>query len=193
MSDAPPAEVAARRPAGTRWRDVLETAALALAIFLAVRLALQNFRVDGESMYPNLHNGEYILVDKISYHFESPQRGDIIVFRAVPALQPTKDFVKRVIGLPGDTVAVHGGGVYINGRRLHESYIVQPPDYTFGPSIVPPHDYFVLGDHRNDSYDSAKWTATPWLARRYIIGRAWIAYWPPPRFTLFRSPSYSGG
>src|SRR5579884_1177980 len=140
-------------------RELVETAILTLAIFLVVRVAVQNFKVEGLSMTPNLHNGEYILVNKIDYLLHAPQRGDIIVFRAVPAGQPDRDFIKRVIGLPGDTVAVHNGSVYINGHRLAESYIgpAYRPQYTWGPLKVPKNDYFVLGDNRNDSEDSHLW------------------------------------
>src|SRR5260370_38163553 len=98
-------------------RELLETAVLTVAIFLVVRVALQNFKVEGESMLPNLHNGEYILVNKIDYMLHSPGRGDIIGFNAVPAGAPDKDFIKRVIGLPGDTVEGENHAVYINGRR----------------------------------------------------------------------------
>lgn len=183
--------VPARRHASL-WREMLETAVLTVGIFLLVRGALQNFRVDGTSMVPTLHNQEYILVNKVDYLLESPRRGDIIVFRAVPALQPTRDFVKRIIGVPGDTVAVRGGRVYVNRHPLREPYISEAPNYVFGPRRVPKGDYFVLGDNRNDSYDSAKWTTTPWLARKYIIGKAWVAYWPPAEFTGFGTPSYTG-
>jgi signal peptidase I len=169
-------------------RELVQTAVLAALIFLGVRAALQNFRVEGESMFPTLHDSEYVLVDKIDYMFHSPARGDIIVFRAVPALQPDRDFIKRVIGLPGDIVSVHDGGVYINGHRLHEGYIGEPPSYTFAARRVPKDDYFVLGDHRNDSFDSAKWTTTPWLARKYIIGKAWLAYWPFTQFGFLSTP-----
>jgi signal peptidase I len=169
-------------------RELVQTAILAALIFLGVRVALQNFRVEGDSMLPTLKDSEYVLVDKLDYMFRSPERGDIVVFRAVPALQPDRDFIKRVIGLPGDVVAVHNGAVYINGRRLHEGYINEPPAYTFGPRRVPTGDYFVLGDHRNDSFDSAKWTTTPWLARKYIIGKAWIAYWPLSQFGFLSTP-----
>ena len=141
-------------------------------------------------MFPNLHNGEYILVNKLSYLLHAPQRGDIVVFQAVPALQPDRDFIKRIIAVPGDTVAVRGGSVYINGHRLPEPYIHQPADYTFVTRTVPKDDYFVLGDNRNNSYDSSKWTTTPWLNRKYIIGKAWIAYWPLHDLTLFHSVSY---
>jgi signal peptidase I len=172
-------------------REILETLILTIAIFFVVRIALQNFKVDGDSMLPNFHNGEFILVNKALYWFHGPSRGDVIVFQAVPARQPDRDFIKRVIGLPGETVAVHGGSVYIDGRRLREPYIQEPPDYVFSARKVPKNEYFVLGDHRNNSYDSSKWSATPWLDRKYIIGKALIVYWPPRDFNLFQSPSYT--
>src|SRR5947209_5868947 len=117
-------------------RELLETAVLTIAIFLVVRVALQNFKVEGESMLPNLHNGEYILVNKIDYMLHSPQRGDVIVFNATPAGQPDKDFIKRVIGLPGETVQVKNDADFINGKPLKESYIDQPPTYTFPKETV---------------------------------------------------------
>ncbi len=172
-------------------RELVETAVLTVAIFLLVRVAVQNFKVEGDSMLPNMHNGEYILVNKVDYYFESPSRGDIIVFKAVPAGQPYRDFIKRVIGLPGDVVKVRNQTVYINGHLLHEPYHHFPINYTFGPERVPKDDYFVLGDHRNDSYDSSKWP-TPWLPRSDIIGKAWIAYWPLDDARLIEAPSYKG-
>lgn len=187
-SPVPASEQSKRKP--SRWRELLETVVLTVAIFLAVRATLQNFRVEGDSMFPTLHNGEYILVDKVSYLLHSPRRGDIIVFHAVPALQPDRDFIKRIVAVPGDTVAVRNGSVYINGHRLPEPYIQQPADYTFAARHVPRDDYFVLGDNRNNSFDSSKWTTTPWLNRKYIIGKAWIAYWPLHDLTLFHGVSY---
>lgn len=177
----------------TSWvRELLETAVLTLAIFLVVRVALQNFRVEGSSMRPNLHNGEYILVNKIDYMLSSPHRGDVVVFRAVPAGEPDKDFIKRVIGLPGEVVAVKNHTVYINQHPLHETYIRNGyvETYTFGPQKVPPGDYFVLGDNRNDSFDSSRW-ASPWLPKGDIIGKAWISYWPPGDLSLFQTPSFA--
>jgi signal peptidase I len=163
-------------------RELLETAVLTVAIFLVVRIALQNFKVEGESMFPNLHNGEYILVNKVDYMIHSPQRGDIIVFKATNAGQPDKDFIKRVIGLPGETVEVKNNAVYINGTALKEPYEDQPPDYTFPKTTIPPNDYFVLGDNRNNSQDSHIWK---WLQRKYIIGKAWVSYWPPSELHIF--------
>jgi signal peptidase I len=177
---------------GSILRELLETAVLTIAIFLVVRVALQNFKVEGESMEPNLHNNEYILVNKVDYMLHSPQRGDVVVFRAVPAGQPDRDFIKRVIGLPGETVAVHNGYVFINGRRLIEPYInaQHRPLYTFPREKVPAGDYFVLGDNRNNSFDSSKWPST-WLPRSDIIGKAWVSYWPPADVSLFQTPSFA--
>ncbi|GAC1526771.1 MAG: signal peptidase I [Chloroflexota bacterium] len=172
-------------------RELIETAVLTLAIFLIVRVALQNFKVEGSSMMPNLHNGEYILVNKVDYLIHSPSRGDIVVFKAVPAGEPDKDFIKRIVALPGDTVAVRNRTVYINGRPLPESYIrpAYAERYTFAPQKVPRGDYFVLGDNRNDSFDSSRWS-TPFLARGDIIGKAWVAYWPPSDVNFFQTPSF---
>src|SRR6266700_1415772 len=125
-------------------RDIVETAVLTVAIFLMVRVALQNFRVEGESMYPNFHNGEYILVNKVDYLLHAPQRGDVIVFRAVPAGEPDRDFIKRVVGLPGETIAIRDNTVYINGNPLHDSYAREPMNYTFPAVKIPANDYFVL-------------------------------------------------
>lgn len=186
------AVVPASKPRSSVFRELLETAVLTLAIFLVVRVALQNFKVEGQSMDPNLHNNEYILVNKVDYLIHSPERGDVIVFRAIPAGQPDKDFIKRVIGLPGELVAVQNQTVYINGRPLHEPYIdaAHRPSYTFSAKRVPTGDYFVLGDNRNDSFDSSKWPST-WLPRTDIIGKAWVSYWPLADASVFRTPSFA--
>lgn len=177
------------KPKRSMLRELVETAILTIAIFLVVRVALQNFRVEGESMLPNLHNGEYILVNKVDYLLHAPQRGDVVVFDATPAGDPGKDFIKRVIGLPGERVAVRHNTVYINGTALHEPYSHYPSNYAFGPKVVPPNDYFVLGDHRNNSDDSHMWPAI-WLPRHDIIGKAWVAYWPPSEAQVLSTPTY---
>ena len=138
-----------------------------------MRLAVQNFRVEGFSMEPTLHTNEYLFVNKLAYVVGEPQRGDIVVLRF--PLDPRRDFVKRIIGLPGEEVEVRGGYVYINDRPLLEPYIKDRPAYHYGPARVPPNDYFVLGDNRNNSDDSHVWN---WLPREYLIGKAWVAYWP---------------
>jgi signal peptidase I len=142
-------------------------------------------------MDPTLHNDEFVLVDKAEYWFRAPRRGDVVVFRAVSADNPGRDFIKRIIAQPGDTVAIRGGHVYVNGQTLHESYILAPPTNSFALHRVPKNSYFVLGDNRNNSFDSSRWPRTPWLDRKYIIGRAWIAYWPANAITSLQIPRFS--
>jgi signal peptidase I len=137
-------------------------------------------------MEPTLHNHEYILVEKVSYWFRSPERGDIVVFR-YPG-DPSEDYIKRVIGLPGDHVVVHDGHVFVNGHQLTEPYIAAPPDYT-DDRVVAKGDLYVLGDNRDNSSDSHEWGLLP---RANIIGRAWVAYWPIPDLTFLHQPSYPG-
>ena len=170
-------------------REVVETIVLTLLIFLVVRLVVQNFRVDGFSMLPTVKNGDLVLVNKFDYMFESPQRGDIIVFHF--PLNPSEDFIKRVIGVPGDTVRIKGGvGVFVDGHLLKESYIPKsyqvalPSEsgYNMAAEKVPPNEYFVLGDNRNNSYDSHAWGFVP---RRNIIGKALVAYWPLNNIKFF--------
>src|SRR5437763_15713427 len=126
-------------------RDILETVLLTLVIFLAVRLAVQNFRVEGSSMEPTLHTNEYLLVNKVPYVVGQPQRGDIVVLRF--PLDTRRDFIKRIVGLPGEQVEVKGGSVYVNGQALVEPYILQPPAYIYPPTTMPPAQFFVLGDN----------------------------------------------
>jgi signal peptidase I len=114
-----------------------------------------------------------------------------VVFRAVPADNPGRDFVKRIIAQPGDSVAIRDGHVYVNGHTLHEAHILAPSTNTFALHRVPKNSYFVLGDNRNNSFDSSRWPRTPWLERKYIIGRAWIAYWPADEFTSLQVPRFS--
>jgi signal peptidase I len=126
-------------------------------------------------MLPLLKNHERIVVNKIAYHVESIQRGDIIVFRY--PLDPAESFIKRVIGLPGDWVNIKDGQVYVNGKRLSEPYVL--PAYldneSYSPVHVAPNHYYVLGDHRDFSNDSRKWGT---VARKNIYGKAVFAYWP---------------
>src|SRR5689334_21022281 len=162
---------------GLAW-ELLQTIVLTLAIFLGVRSIVQNFRVEGASMEPTLQTGQYLLISKISYFhvegtpfdhllpitakgstdylFGGPQRGDVVVFRA--PTQPDKDFIKRVIGLPGDTILVKNGTVFVNGEALDETYIHYPATYTYPfdgqPKQVPDGNFFVLGDNRPNSSDS---------------------------------------
>jgi signal peptidase I len=171
--------------------EVVEIAFVALVLFLGVRTGVSNFRVQGYSMFPSLHNHELVLVDKISYSFTSPHRGDVIVFH--PPGYPQRDYIKRVIGVPGDHVDIRNGGVYLNGRRLYEPYTgssyarnyrMSVIPYTPG-DLVPPGEYFVLGDNRRNSEDSHLWGLLP---RRNIIGRAILTYWPWQNIGILSDP-----
>ena len=160
-------------------REVIETIVLTILMFLVIRFAVQNFNIEGTSMEPSLHNQELILVDKWTYLFRPPARGDVIVFIAPP--QPSQDYIKRVIGLPGDTITINNTTVIVDGITLNESYVDpnnQGNIYDYKPIhnlVVPPNDYFVLGDNRRGSSDSRDWGFVP---RRNIIGRAALVYWP---------------
>ena len=160
-------------------REVVETVVLTVLLFIVISSAVQNYFVDGVSMEPNLHNTERILVDKWSYLFHPPQRGDIIVFAAPPA--PSEDYVKRIIALPGDIITIRNTTVIVDSDTLNETYISparQGNPFAFkqiNNVIVPPNDYFVLGDNRAESSDSRDWGFVP---RNNIVGRAVLVYWP---------------
>ena len=169
------------------FKTIVVSAVLALGIRTFVAEARY---IPSGSMLPTLQINDRLIIDKISYDFTSPQRGDIVVFNPTPTLQ-SQDFhdafIKRVIGLPGDKVAVKGKQVYVNDVPLTENYIEAPPDYQWGPVIVPPLSYLVLGDNRNNSYDSHYWGFVP---RNDIIGRAIFRFWPLNRIGEFDRPVY---
>ncbi len=160
-------------------REVIETLILTVLMFLIINTAVQNFDVDGMSMEPKLHNGERLMVDKASYMFHPPVRGDVVVFVAPP--QPTLDYVKRIIALPGDTISVENGVPTVNGVTLKEFYVdpqhmgASPSDKPIQNMVVPPGEYFVMGDNRAEGFDSRSWGFLP---RSNIIGRATLVYWP---------------
>ena len=141
-------------------------------------------------MEPTLEIDDRLIIEKISYRFHPPERGDVVVFSPTDALKEKyKDaFIKRVIGLPGDTVEVKDNKVYVNGKVLTENYIADAPNYDYGPVIVPDGEYLVLGDNRNNSYDSRYWGFVP---RQNIIGRATVRFWPLNRLgSLDEEPLY---
>jgi len=157
---------------------------LALAVLIALVLVLFVFepvRVQGYSMMPQLQNNERLFVDKLSLDFEPLRRGDVVVFHY--PRDPSQSFIKRIIGLPGDRVAIWGGAVYINGRRLNEPYVPKRfEDYADFPEVrVPGDEYFVMGDHRSSSNDSRYWGCLP---QANIFGRAVFAYWPMDQLGL---------
>jgi signal peptidase I len=154
-------------------REIVETIALTLIIFLVIRFAIQSYRVEGVSMQPGLHDNEYVLVNKIAYLFHAPERGDVIVFHF--PLDTSKDFIKRVIGLPGDTITVDSTSVKVDGVLLNEPYISERANPQGQRWTVPSNDYFVMGDNRPASDDSRDWGYVP---RDDIVGKAVIVYWP---------------
>lgn len=192
------------RKQGSMVREIIETLLLALIIFLAVRAVVLNFRVDGLSMMPNLQNNEMLLVNRNAYvsfdswalvdwlplvdheeeniiHlFDPPQRGDIVVFDA-PVNGADKPYIKRVIGLPGETVEARNNHVFINGQQLDESYLEGELTWcgseggSCPPVTVPEGSVFVLGDNRDNSQDSFEFGP---VEIDNIIGKAWITYWP---------------
>jgi signal peptidase I len=181
-------EVMEERPAGEGHAvlrfifDVLETLVLSLVLFLAINAVSARIRVDGSSMEPTLHSGEFILVNKLAYRFGSPHRGDIVVFHFPGNL--SQDYIKRVIGLPGDEITIANGKVSVNGETLSEDYIAAPPRYS-GTWIVPPDSVFVLGDNRNNSSDSHSWGP---VEMDYVLGEAVFVYWPPQEWGMIERP-----
>ena len=160
-------------------REVIETIVLTILMFLVIRLAVQNFNIEGMSMEPSLHDKELILVDKWTYLFHAPSRGDVVVF--VAPTHSDQDYIKRIVALPGDTITIHDTIVIVDGVTLNETYVDphrQGNVYaykTISNMIIPPNDYFVLGDNRIGSSDSRDWGVLP---RSNIIGRAALVYWP---------------
>lgn len=163
--------------------DVLETLVLSVVLFVGINFITARIRVDGSSMEPTLHSGQLVLVNRLAYKLGAPVRGDIIVFYY--PRDPDQEYIKRLIGLPGDHVVIQNGQVYVNGAPLYEPYIAAPPMYT-GEWIVPEGQYFVLGDNRNNSSDSHQWGMVP---IEYVIGKALAIYWPPQDWQIV--PSYS--
>lgn len=174
------------RPRKSPLREYAETVigAVVLALLIMTFVA-RAFTVDGPSMLPTLRHGERLLVDKISYRFIEPQRGDIVVFR-YPA-DPRQHFIKRLIAVPGDTVEVRQGVVYVNGVALEETYTLQPALGRFPPRKVPEGGYFVMGDNRNNSEDSRD-PRVGFVPRDHIVGRAVWRYWPLARMSFFGRP-----
>lgn len=166
---------------GAFFLDILEVIVFAVAVFLFLYLlVLQPHKIKGASMEPNFPNGEYLLTDKVTYRFNEPKRGDVIVFKA-----PTEngdEFIKRIIGLPGESVSIKNSRVYINGKLLKEEYIPET-NPTYGGSflsenesfVIPEGNFLVLGDNRPHSSDSRAWGT---ITKNKITGRAWVIYWP---------------
>jgi signal peptidase I len=184
---------------GSAVREIVEVVLLALLLVMVIRTFIQNYRIDGISMEPNFHDGQFLIVNRYAYcpgiHVEvpfinakvwektwcvrQPQRGDVVVFEY--PRDPSRDFIKRVIGLPGETVEVRAGQVLVNGSPLAEPFAPNPGSYTAPPITVGPEEVYVMGDNRNNSSDSHLWGPLP---QRHIIGEATLSYWPPRHWSL---------
>lgn len=155
------------------FRELVETIILSLILFVCIDIVSARIRVESISMQKTLYAGYLVVVNKMAYTLGEPLRGDIIVF--YPPNLEEEPYIKRVIGLPGEEVHVENGVVYINGKDLDEPYIKASPNYN-GTWHVPDHSLFVLGDNRNNSFDSHSWGMVPYSD---IIGKAEFVYWPP--------------
>lgn len=172
VAHTPATENGPRRSTSVILREIVETLLLALFVFGLVNAITGRYRVEGHSMMPTLHDGEYLIVNKVSYVFDEPERGDIVVLHV--AVDQNRDYIKRVIGVPGDHVEVRESTVYVNGAKLDEPYLNGRAAYRSRSWVVPEGHYFVMGDNRNSSNDSR---ALSFLPRADIVGKAWLIYW----------------
>ena len=181
------------KKAGSFILDLVETVVIALAIFVLIYLFLfQPHQVSGSSMYPNFEDGEYLLTDKISYRLREPKRGDVVIFTAP---QDTEhDYIKRIIGMPNESVKVESGKIFINGAILNETYL--PSHFSTFPGaftaqgqtiFVPADQYFVLGDNRNNSSDSRAWGFVP---KKNLVGKISFRYWPVDHLGKIQAANY---
>ncbi|MEK7550914.1 MAG: signal peptidase I [Patescibacteria group bacterium] len=181
------------RRLGSFFLDILEVVVFAIGIFFFVYLLIMRpHKIKGQSMHPNFPDGEYLLTQKVSYYFHGPERGDVIVFK--PPISQDDEFIKRIIALPGDSVKVIGGKVYINGIKLAETYLA---DTLFTSSsnfleegeeyVVPTGNWIVMGDNRPHSSDSRSWGP---ITKKEISGKAWLVYWPPKQSGFVEKINY---
>ena len=172
--------------------DIVETLLLAAAVFLVIYVFLfRPFQVNGDSMLPNFTDNEYILTNIIVLNFKTPQKTDVVVFKAPP--DPEKDFIKRVIATSGDSIYIKDGSVFLNGAKLDESKYLSPQVKTYAGSFlkeggqvtVPQDSFFVMGDNRSYSSDSREWGFVP---KKSIIGKSFFVYWPLDKMGLVKNP-----
>lgn len=197
-SSPPVTKPTTQLPVKSFWREVLETVLLTIIIFFMVKSLIANFRILGSSMEPSFHTEQLVLVNKAAYfHFDTnawtrlipgiqpnlnqdlfwtfggPKRGDVVIFEPPDSIN--EDYIKRVIGLPGDRVEVKGGKVYLNEQAIDEPYIKEAPYSPYAATVVPPNNLFVMGDNRNASRDSRSFGMLP---VDKIVGKALFVYWP---------------
>jgi len=194
------AQVTAQRSGRSALRELLETILLTLIIFFFVRNFVQNFRVEGSSMLPNFHDQQFLIVNRFSYcpglHFDvpflnlrwqkvwcvrEPKRGDVVVFHAPD--QP-KDYIKRVIGLPGETIQIDSGQVLVDEQPVDEPYETQRYTRSAGTVTLGENELFLMGDNRGNSRDSRTWGPLP---IEEVVGKAVVSYWPPENWTVITS------
>ena len=170
------------------WGLFKETVSIIVIAFL-LSLVLKAFVIEARvipsgSMLPTIQLNDRVLVNKFIYRFQTPERFEVIVFEPPAETGHHDDFIKRVIGLPGDTVEVKAGKVFINGEALTENYLKEEPNYNFGPVQVPADSLFVMGDNRNRSFDSHLWNT--WLTLDHVKGKAFYTYWPLNRLDVLK-------
>lgn len=172
---------------GVSLRDVAETLFAVMMLYCMINLATARYVVEGASMEPTFHSDQFVVVNRLPYLLGSPARGDVIVFHNPE--NPSQDFIKRVIGLPGETVKIEDGFVYVNEARLEEPYIAErcQGQRCDGTWTVGSEQYFVLGDNRSHSRDGHNFGP---LDRNLIIGLAWVRYWPPKDWGVISHPVF---
>lgn len=165
----------------TNLREFFKELLSIVIVAFILAMILRTFVIEGRiipsgSMLPTIQLGDRVMVNKFIYRFKDIQRGDIIVFEPPAAINQHEDYIKRVIGLPGDVIEVKNGVLYVNNEPQDEPYVAEPPNYEFGPVKVPDNCLFVMGDNRNMSFDSHLWNC--WLTIDHVKGKAFLIYWP---------------
>jgi len=171
-------------------RELIETVVLSLIIFLLIRQVFQNYRIESHSMQPNFYEGQFILVNKLSFKLGQPTRGEVLVFHNPNNL--SEDYIKRVIALPGDTVEIRDNKVFINSQVMPEPFDKMPyqPGTVFGPEVIPANHLFVMGDNRGNSQDSR--VIGP-IDENLLVGKAWLRLWPLRLFGLIKQYNLQPG
>lgn len=165
-------------------REVLETVLLTVVLFLAINTLTGRSQVNGSSMEPTLHDGQYLIISKIVYWVHPPERGDVIVLH--PPNDVGEDYIKRIVGLPGERVEIREGRAWADGIVLDEPYVSDAPTYS-GSWILKEGEYLVFGDNRNNSSDSHSWGP---LEEGNIVGKAWLSYWPPEYWGIVKHHAF---
>lgn len=174
-------EIMAKQREKSGTREIIETLVIAIILAFLIRtFVFESYQVDGTSMLPTLHNGDRVLVNKLAFVYGKPETGEIIVFKS-PVI-PSQDWIKRVIGVPGDTVSVKNNVVYINGKRYPEPFLKYRKSINVAPRYVPPGYLWVEGDNRPVSFDSRYFGLLP---EKNVRGETFLIWWPLSQFRWF--------